>query len=160
MISTRLSYKVNNTAVENMATGGARASAAMIFTWLSWNIPREAIFIIVSRTAITQSQLNYHTCRTYQSVELLKAQLLFCLWIYWCNEPAKCKRLGRSGTFMAQWFRRWTLERATLGSIPARSVTLITFYQEFMMEYHWSPDCCKCLEGYCNKTKISVQTES
>ena len=27
-----------------------------------------------------------------------------------CNEPAKCKRLGRSGTFMAKWFRRWTLE--------------------------------------------------
>ena len=24
-----------------------------------------------------------------------------------CNEPAKRKRLGRSGTFMAQWFRRW-----------------------------------------------------
>ena len=23
-----------------------------------------------------------------------------------CNEPAKRKRLGRSGTFMAQWFRR------------------------------------------------------
>ena len=30
-----------------------------------------------------------------------------------CNEPAKRKRLGRSGTFMAQWFRRWTLESAT-----------------------------------------------
>ena len=30
-----------------------------------------------------------------------------------CNEPAKRKRLGRSGTFMAQWFRRWTLEFAT-----------------------------------------------
>ena len=27
------------------------------------------------------------------------------------------KRLGRSGTFMAQWFRRWTLESAT----PVRS---------------------------------------
>ena len=26
---------------------------------------------------------------------------------------------------MAQWFRRWTLERATRGSIPARSVTLV-----------------------------------
>ena len=32
---------------------------------------------------------------------------------YYCNEPAKRRRLGRSGTFMAQWFRRWTLERAT-----------------------------------------------
>ena len=40
-----------------------------------------------------------------------------------CNEPVKRKRLGLSGTFMAQWFRRWTLERATRGSIPARSVT-------------------------------------
>ena len=37
---------------------------------------------------------------------------------YWCNEPVKRKRLGRSGTFMAQWFRRWTQERATRGSIP------------------------------------------
>ena len=46
MISTRLSCKVNNRAVENMATGGARASATMVFTWLSRNIPREAIFII------------------------------------------------------------------------------------------------------------------
>ena len=30
-----------------------------------------------------------------------------------CYEPAKRKRLSRSGTFMAQWFRRWTLESAT-----------------------------------------------
>ena len=30
-----------------------------------------------------------------------------------CNDPAKRKRLGRSGAFMAQWFRRWTLESAT-----------------------------------------------
>ena len=159
MISTHLSYKVNNTAVENMATGGGRASAAMVFTSLSRNIPREAIFIIVSRTAMTQSQLNCIS-RRYISVELLIAQLLFCLWPYWCNEPAKRKRLGRSGTFMAQWFRRWTLERATRGSIPTRSVTLKTFNQEFIMEYHWSPDCCKCLEGYCNKTRISVPAES
>ena len=43
----------------------------------------------------------------------------------YCNERAKRKRLGRSGTFMAQWFRRWTLERATRGSIPTRSVTLV-----------------------------------
>ena len=42
-----------------------------------------------------------------------------------CNEPAKRNRLGRSGTFMVQWFRRWTVERATRGSIPARSVTTV-----------------------------------
>ena len=30
-----------------------------------------------------------------------------------CYEPAKRKGLGRSGTFLAQWFRRWTLESAT-----------------------------------------------
>ena len=41
-----------------------------------------------------------------------------------CNEPPKCKRLGRSGIFMTQWFRRWTLERATRGLIPTRSVTV------------------------------------
>ena len=43
---------------------------------------------------------------------------------YICNEPAKRKRLGRSGTFMAQWFRRWT-GIGDPGSIPARSVTLV-----------------------------------
>ena len=29
------------------------------------------------------------------------------------NEPTKRKRLSRSGIFMVQWFRRWTLESAT-----------------------------------------------
>ena len=33
--------------------------------------------------------------------------------MYGCSEPAKRKRLGRSGTFMVQWFGRWTLESAT-----------------------------------------------
>ena len=55
MISTRLSYKVNSTAAENMATRGARASAAMALTWLSRNIPHKAVFIIVLRTAMTES---------------------------------------------------------------------------------------------------------
>ena len=50
---------------------------------------------------------------------------IMAIYDIFCNEPAKRKRLGRSGTFMAQWFRRWTLERATRGSIPARSVTLV-----------------------------------
>ena len=36
-----------------------------------------------------------------------------------CNEPAKRQWLGRSSTFMAQWFGRWTRDP---GSIPARSV--------------------------------------
>ena len=43
-----------------------------------------------------------------------------------CNEPAKRKQLGRSGTFMAQWFRRWPvgpflcfLAGMKLGSLPA-----------------------------------------
>ena len=34
------------------------------------------------------------------------------------NEPGKRKRLGRSGTFMAEWFRRWTLESATRDRYP------------------------------------------
>ena len=55
MISTRLSYKVNNTAVENMATRGARASEEMVFTGLTPNIPHKAMFVIVLRTAMTQS---------------------------------------------------------------------------------------------------------
>ena len=37
-----------------------------------------------------------------------------------CNEPAKHEQLGRSGTFMAQWFKQ-----VTRGSIPVRSVTSI-----------------------------------
>ena len=51
-------------------------------------------------------------------------QLAKLMRIYF-NEKAKRKRLGCSGTFMAQWFRRWTLQRATRGSIPARSITLV-----------------------------------
>ena len=43
------------------------------------------------------------------------------------SNVTKRKRLGRSGTFMAQWFRRWTLEWVIQGSIPARSVTDQTF---------------------------------
>ena len=46
---------INNTAAENMATRGARASVIMVFTWLSQNIPRKAMFIIVLRTAMAQS---------------------------------------------------------------------------------------------------------
>ena len=55
MISARLSYKVNSTAAENMATRGARAPAAMVLTWLSRNIPHKAVCIIVLRTAKTDS---------------------------------------------------------------------------------------------------------
>ena len=76
------------------------------------------IFIIVSRTIMTQSQLNYHMLQI-----------------------SKCR----------------VVESAT----AVLFVTiLITFNQEFTMEYRWSPDCCKCPEGYCNKTKISVPAES
>ena len=35
-----------------------------------------------------------------------------------CNEPDKRKRLGRSGTFMAQWFMRWTLESGVRDRSP------------------------------------------
>ena len=35
-----------------------------------------------------------------------------------CNERAKRKRLVRSGTFMAQWFIRWTLESETRVRAP------------------------------------------
>ena len=38
---------------------------------------------------------------------------------YKCNQRAKRKWLGRSGAFMAEWFRRWTLESAT--RIPANT---------------------------------------
>ena len=55
MISTHLSYKVNNTAVENMTTQGARAWVAMVFIWLYRNILSKTMFIIVLRTAMTQS---------------------------------------------------------------------------------------------------------
>ena len=55
MISARLSFKVNSTAVENMATRGARAPAAMVLTWLFRNIPHKTVFIIVLRTAMTES---------------------------------------------------------------------------------------------------------
>ena len=42
-----------------------------------------------------------------------------------CNEPSKRKRLGRSGTFMAQWFRRWTLESATRDRYPHGPLQMI-----------------------------------
>ena len=55
MIRAGLSYKVNKTAAEKMATRGTRALVAILFTCLSPDIPRKAMFIIVLRTAMVQS---------------------------------------------------------------------------------------------------------
>ena len=57
--------------------------------WQQWYLPGYLGIFRVKRYSLLCHELPWHNtnwiiiCRRYQSVELLRAQLLFCLWLYW-----------------------------------------------------------------------------